>query len=77
VWHRHYGKWWMVQWAFDGWLSFGVHLDFRHRKRGDGTYYGPYIDIHFLCFVFSLGWLPIYAGDIDLHVSTAIARELG
>lgn len=67
----------MVQWALDGWLSLGVHIDFRHRKRGDGLIYGPYVDLHFGVVILSLGLHPIYAGEIDLKTSVAIERELG
>lgn len=77
MWHRRYGNWWMVQWALDGWLSFGVHLDFRHRRRGDGLTYGPYIDLHLGVVILSLGLRPIYAGEIDLRNSVAINMELG
>lgn len=76
-WHRHNGDWWMVQWAVDGWLSFGIHLEFRHRTRGDGLTYGPYVDVHLGVVILSFGWHPLYAGDLDLHKSTAISRELG
>ena len=76
-WHRHYGNWWMIQWAIDGWLSFGVHIDFRHRNPSGQHSYGPYIDFHLGVLILSLGWRPVYAGDIDLRNSTAIARELG
>lgn len=75
MWHRYYGKWWMVQWAFDGWISFGIHIDFRHRKRG--FTYGPYVDLHLGMIILSLGWHPVYAGELDLKTSVAIARELG
>jgi hypothetical protein len=76
MWHRRYGRWWMLQWAFDGWLSFGVHFDFRHRRRS-GFSYGPYIDFHLGVLIVSLGWQPVYAGEIDLKTSVAIQRELG
>ena len=67
----------MVQWAYDGWISFGIHIDFRRRKRGDGFTYGPYVDIHFLFWILSLGNNPVYAGEIELVTSVAIARERG
>lgn len=77
MWHRKYGRWWMVQGAWDGWLSFGFHIDFRHRRRGDGSSYGPYVDLHLGVVIISLGWQPVYAGEIDLKTSVALARELG
>ena len=30
-WHCKYGRLWMVQWCFDLWFSFGVHIDFKRR----------------------------------------------
>jgi hypothetical protein len=77
MWHRRYGKWWMLQWELDGWLSLGIHLDFRHRHRGDGLAYGPYVDFHLGFVIVSLGLNPVYAGEIDLRTSVAINRELG
>jgi hypothetical protein len=67
----------MVQWAWDGWFSLGIHIDFRHRKRGDGLAYGPYVDFHFGWVIVSLGLNPVYAGEIELKTSVAIGRELG
>lgn len=74
-WWRCYGDWWMLQGACAGWLSFGLHLDFRRRQRGDGLSYGPYLDLHLGCLILSLGWRPVYAGEIELHTSTAIWRN--
>lgn len=62
VWYMWYGKWWMIQCCFDGWISFGIHLDFKRRLTGkDRIRYGPYIDIHFLNFIFSFGINPRYS----------------
>jgi hypothetical protein len=77
MWHRRYGKWWMVQGAWDGWFSLGIHIDFRHRRRGDGLAYGPYGDLHLGWVIVSLGLNPVYAGEIELKTSVAIGRELG
>jgi hypothetical protein len=77
MWHRRYGKWWMLQGGWDGWFSLGIHIDFRHRHRGDGLAYGPYVDFHIGWVIASLGLNPVYAGDIELHTSVAIGRELG
>ena len=67
-----YGKWWAIQWSFDGWVSFGVHLDFRVRyNESVSRFYGPYVDIHFLWFILSLGVNPIYAGELDLKTSVS------
>jgi hypothetical protein len=76
VWNRRYGNWWMVQWAWDGWFSLGIHMDFRHRRRAEFSY-GPYVDLHLGVLILSLGWRPVYAGELDLHTSVAINRELG
>jgi len=67
----------MTQWELDGWFSLGIHIDFRHRHRGDGLHYGPYVDLHLGFFILSLGLNPVYAGEIDLKTSVAINRELG
>jgi hypothetical protein len=65
----------MVQWAWDGWVSLGFHFDFKHRRRTHS--YGPYIDLHLGCLILSLGNNPVFAGDIELRNSVAIARERG
>lgn len=72
VWHLHYGRWWMVQWHFAGWISLGVHVDFCRRHDADGLSYGPYVDIHMGCFIFSLGNNPVRSGE--LRKSTSVSR---
>jgi len=63
-WHIKYGRWWMIQWNFSGWFSFGVHLDFKRRHTGKtGIPYGPYLDLHLFCFIFSIGNNPYYSTD--------------
>jgi hypothetical protein len=54
----------MVQVVLDGWLSLGVHLDFKHRCADLGTY-GPYIDLHLGVVILSLGWRPYLSGDLE------------
>jgi hypothetical protein len=55
-WHEHNGKWWMIQWCFDWWLSIGVHIDLKPRRVGkEGPRYGPYIVLH-------LGMVILYFG---------------
>ncbi len=72
MWHLHYGSWWMVQWCCTGWVSFGVHIDFRTRLNQDHKVkYGPYIDFHFLCFILSLGRNPRFSGDLEKCVSVS------
>lgn len=60
----------MIQWAFDGWLSFGVHLDFRYRENEQRSY-GPYIDLHMGLLILSLGYHPVYSGELDLRSSVS------
>jgi len=76
VWRVYHGKWWAVQTCFDGWLSFGVHIDFKRRLTGKNRIpYSPYIDIHVLWFIFSVGVNPYYSldgsdgnNDKNLHI---------
>lgn len=66
IWHEKHGKWWMLQWCFDWWFSFGIHIDFRRRKTGDKKIpYGPYFDIHFGWLVLSLGYHPYWSGEVN------------
>jgi len=61
-WNIIYGKWWMIQWQFAGWISFGIHIEPRMLKTGkSGIPYGRYIDIHFFCFIVSFGANPYYS----------------
>lgn len=64
-WGVYFGRWWMVQYALDGTLSFGVHLDPKRRVADEGTF-GPYLEIHFLCFAFSIGNNPAGAWNYTL-----------
>lgn len=67
-----WGSWWAFQWSWDGWLSLGIHLDFRARvESGTGVRYGPYVDFHVGWCILSLGVNPIYSGDLDLASSVA------
>jgi hypothetical protein len=61
----------MVQWQFAGWLSLGVHLDFRTRITAEGQRYGPYLDLHLLCVIVSLGRWPLYSGALERSVSVS------
>jgi len=70
-WNLHHGSWWMVQWTFDWWVSFGIHLDLKHRVRADKQSYGPYIDIHLFCFILSLGYHPYISGEIEKSISVS------
>lgn len=62
-----YGSWWAVQRNHG--LSLGVHLELRRRRTNDGTRYGPYLDLHVVQWVVSVGVNPIYAGALDLRTS--------
>lgn len=62
-WHLHHGRWWMVQWSINGWLSLGVHVDFRRRSVGDGRTFGPYVDLHVGPVIVSVGNNPVWSGN--------------
>ena len=66
-----YSRWWAVQWVLDGWFSLGIHIDFRHRRADSGRTYGPYLDLHLGVVVLSLGWQPIYSGDLERALSVS------
>jgi hypothetical protein len=71
-WNIIYGKYWMVQWCFDGWYSLGIHIDTRVRHVGKtGERFGPYIDLHLICFIVSLGINPILSSALDTQCSVA------
>jgi hypothetical protein len=54
-------KFFMFRSCFDWWFSFGIHIDFKKRKTGrDKIPYGPYLEIHFLWFILSIGYQPYY-----------------
>ena len=69
TWHIKHGKWWMVQRCFDWWFSFGLHVDFKQRVTGKTANlpkehqrcYGPYLDLHVLWFIISIGYQPYYS----------------
>jgi hypothetical protein len=63
-WVIRHGKWWMVQWHFGGWISFGIHIDPIKRRTGrSGIRYGPYMDVHILWMILSIGFNPYYSTD--------------
>ncbi len=68
-WHLKHGRRWMIQWCADWWLSFGVHIDFRRRRRADGIEYGPYLDLHLGWLILSLGRNVVYSGDLQRVLS--------
>lgn len=71
MWGIRYGRWWAVQWRFDGCLSFGVHVDFRSRPHAKVGHYGPYVDLHLAFWIFSLGRNPAYSGELDRLLPSA------
>ena len=61
-WHTIYTKYFALHYQLDYWLSFGVHIDLKRRTNASKNInFGPYIDIHFLCFILSFGYNPIYS----------------
>ena len=63
-WKIKEGSWWAIQWAWDGWFNFppGVHWDFKRRTNSTtGESYGPYVELHCLWFIVSVGRNPIAA----------------
>ena len=75
-WNVIHNKYISLQYCFDGWISVGIHIDFKRRFTGANKIpYGPYIDIHFLWFILSLGYNPYYSldgsdgsNDKNLHI---------
>lgn len=72
AWHIRHGRWWMLQWSCNGWLSLGVHVDFRTRPARGGLTYGPYVDVHLGPVIVSVGNRPVYSGNLE--ASTSVAR---
>jgi len=62
-----YGSWWAIQ--RNSGLSLGVHLEVRSHVSGVGVRYGPYVDLHVIQWVVSVGVNPIYAGELHLKAS--------
>ncbi len=70
-WGIRFGSWWAVQWRFDGCLSLGIHVEFRVNIKGDGGTFGPYVDLHFLNVILSLGNNPAYSTDLERVISVS------
>jgi hypothetical protein len=68
-WGCRYGPLWAVQWVIGPWLSLGVHLDLSQHVDSRGRSFGPYLDLHLLVVVVSLGRNPIYSGDLERALS--------
>ena len=69
VWYMKSGKCWMIQWCWDGWISFGMHVDLKKRFASDtNIQYAPYMDIHFLWFIFSVGVNPKYSNPYAANI---------
>lgn len=72
AWHLRYGSWWALQWCADGWLSLGLHVDPRTRRHArTGLVYGPYLDLHLLIVIVSLGRRPQLSGELERSVSVS------
>jgi len=72
-WRIHYGRWWMLQWSWNGWLSLGIHVDFRHRPTDTPELrpgYGPYLDLHVGPAILSLGNRPVYTDAEEAQLTT-------
>lgn len=67
-----YGSWWAVQWSTDWFFSLGIHINIKRRITNGGVRFGPYVDLHLICAVISLGVNPIYAGEE--HLKTSVGR---
>jgi hypothetical protein len=72
-WGVWFGRFWMVQFALDGTISFGLHIDpiRRHTDRGG---FGPYLDLHLGPVIVSLGNHPSRAADDRWLSSVGILR---
>lgn len=68
-WNVRYGELWMIQWQLSWWVSIGIHCDLKRRRVSGGQYagmtYGPYVDLHCIFCIFSLGWHPYLTGEIQ------------
>lgn len=64
-WYVKYGKYWMFQYSLDKTFSLGVHIDPCTRQADDGVF-GPYVDIHLVCFAISFGRNPAAAWNKSL-----------
>jgi hypothetical protein len=73
MWGIRHGRWWMVQFALDGTLSLGIHID-PLRRFGDSGVYGPYVDLHFGPIVISVGNHPARANAWGLYSQGGIMR---
>jgi len=71
TWGLRYGRWWMVQWVLDYWISLGVHVDLRTRAHNSGERYGPYVDLYLGVVVLSIGRNPHLSGDLERALSVS------
>lgn len=65
-WYLWHGDWWMVQFQWAGWLSLGLHVDFRRRPHS-GLVAGPLVDLHLGPFIFSVGRNCYLAFEFDIN----------
>lgn len=70
-WNLRHGRWWLLQWSLNWWLSLGIHLDLKQRKDCRGRPYGPYVDLHLGCVILSIGRNPAYSGELERVISTS------
>lgn len=52
-----WGRWWAVQFYAAPYLSVGIHFDFAM----------PYMDVHFLWLIASIGRNPVVTNEEDRH----------
>jgi len=72
MWYIIHGKYWMIQFSNMGWISLGIHIDPRCRRTGKTNQrYGPYIDLHLICVIISVGIRPYLSGETEMYSSIA------
>lgn len=67
------GRWWMLQYSWNWWLSLGIHVDFRHHPTDTPELrpaYGPYVDFHVGPAIFSVGNRPVYTAVEEAQLTT-------
>jgi len=73
AWHIKSGRWWMLQYSWNWWLSLGIHVDLRHHPTDTPELrpaYGPYVDLHVGPAILSLGNRPVYTAVEEAQLTT-------